>query len=44
MGERVPYSHQNWAVKSTQVPQDADTEHNGFSKASNSIYEYLKCI
>lgn len=37
MGERVPHCHQKWAIKSTQVPQSADTEDNGFSKPSDLI-------
>lgn len=37
MGERVPHCHQNWTIKSTQVPQDAGTEDNGFSKPSDLI-------
>lgn len=34
MGEGIPHSHQNQSVTSTQVPQDAGAEDNGFSKAS----------
>lgn len=44
MGERAPHSYQNWAIKNTQVPQDADPEDNGFSKASNLIYDCLKYV